>query len=206
MFVVSTDKSAINLEDLVNEELQELKCNDDPWHCPSLQCRSRNEAQTMLSTSFGFSKFILVFIKRPFDQPRTNVRVPLQMSFSTYQNGEMSATMVEGYLCYVVLHSTKGGNVPDAGNPESVSNIRVGHYFGCEVKSPASFIVDCQAGIPNETCDFDDINKWVHERGQKVVAVIYTTEKPFGWRVVRSSAFLCGLYFLRSVLRYKLSS
>ena len=189
MFVVSTDEPAANLQDLVNTVLQ---CNNDGWKCPSKEC-SRKQETTSLSTTSWYGERILVFIKRPFDQPRTDVHIPMTISMATYEAGKISANMVDGYIQYVVMHSTDGGNVPDAWHPDSVSNAQTGHYFGCESKSPppnsshTGCIVDCLAKIPNEMCD---IKMWVEARGRKVVSVLYTTEKP-SWMVVVPFPFVC---------------
>ena len=158
---------------------------------------SHREQATSLSTTTFFGQKIIVFLKRPFHQPRTDVQVPMQISIATYQDGEIAATMVNGYIQYIVMHSTRGGNVPDAGNPKSTSNKdQGGHYFGCEAmwpesnRSPTGCIVDCMADVPNETCDMD---KWVKARGRKVVAVMYTTVQPPWMDVVPLPfSFVCG--------------
>ena len=191
--VVSTDKPAVNLQDLVNTVLQRT---DGGWKCPSSDCSHRKQA-TSLSTTTFFGEKIIVFLKRPFHQPRTDVQVPMQISIATYQDGEIAATMVNGYIQYIVMHSTRGGNVPDAGNPKSTSNKdQGGHYFGCEAmwpesnRSPTGCIVDCMADVPNETCDMD---KWVTARGRKVVAVMYTTvQQPWMDVVPLPFSFVCG--------------
>ena len=192
MIEVSTDKNAVNLEDLINAS---LGSNDDGWNCRT-GCGYNKEQATFLSIIGGVGKFFVVCVKRPFDRPRTDVLVPLKMSVATYNQGEYVATMVEVYLHYVVMHSTQGGNVPDEGNPDSVSNAQGGHYFGCEAKPPSSnssrtqgCIVDClaDADAPHEPCELEE---WVLARGKKVSMVMYSTEKP-GTTVVLSRYCVC---------------
>lgn len=176
---VTTDKDAVNLEDLINAE---LGSNDCGWKCRTAGCVYDKKQATFLSIISGLSNFFVVYVKRPFDRPRTDVQVPLKMSVATYNEGEIPATMVEVYLHYVVMHSTREGNVPDEGKPDSVSNAQAGHYFGCEAKPPScngarteGCIVDCLADAPNEPCDLEE---WVLARGKKVCMVMYTTVKP----------------------------
>lgn len=52
VLVVSTDKPAVNLEELVNTVLQR---NEDGWKCPSLECMRSTET-TSLSTTNWFKK------------------------------------------------------------------------------------------------------------------------------------------------------
>lgn len=173
--VVSTEESSANLDDLINSSVQR---NDDGWKCGALDCPQNI---TSLSTINGVRDFVVVFIKRPVNLPRTDIAVPMKMSLATYQDGGgATPIMVDMKVRYVIFHSTKGGNVTDASDPDSFNNSETGHYFACENTSADNShiegcIVDCLAEVPNATCD--NMSAWVKERGRKVVAVMYTTVK-----------------------------
>ena len=177
VIVVSTDQAVVNLEDMVNSEVGCDKEDEEGWKCPSKDCDRRKET-TKLSTHAGVGKIVLVYITRPFDRPRTSVKVPKQMMIATYQEGQMEATLVPAYLVYVVCHSTGGGDVPDEDHPESVSAAQAGHYFGCACSQNGvdGITVDCLAE-PGET-RVVDFNKWVEERTKKVTMAVFTTEIP----------------------------
>ena len=180
MLVLSTDKSFVNLEDLVNTELQ---TNNDGWDCGSLTCQYDKKEATLMSTIAHLGPKLLVVINRPKHLQRARVKVPLVMEIATYplEDGKIAPTMVPAYLVYAVCHSTHGGNVPDAGNPESVSSKDEGHYFGVDVFAPFGCIVDCMAETPDETCSIFD---WLQAREKKIVGALYSTEKPPGRPVV----------------------
>ena len=183
VITVSTDQEVVNLEDMVNSSVGCDKDDEKGWKCPSIICERRKET-TKLSTILSVGKFVLMYITRPFDRPRTSVKVPKQMMIATYQEGQMEATLVHADLLYVVGHSTEGGDVPDKDHPKSVSDAPNGHYFGCgRLQNGVDGItVNCLAD-PEDT-RVVDFNKWVDERTKKITIAVYTTEKP-SWSGVK---------------------
>jgi hypothetical protein len=177
VIVVSTAKEIVNLEDIVNSEVGADEDTEDGWKCPSTDCERRKDT-TKLSTRAEVGKFVIFHITRPLNRPRTSVRVPKEMMIATYQEGKIGATLVPAYLVYVVCHSTKGGDVPDEGHPDSVGARNGGHYFGClrSQNGVDGITMDCLADPgDNRAVNF---NNWVDERTKKVSMVVYTTEKP----------------------------
>jgi hypothetical protein len=176
---VSPDQVVANLQDEVHLAVGADNDKEGGWKC-ALQGCEMGKYTTKLSTFGEVGEFVLVYIARPFDRPRSRVLVPKKMTIPTYQEGNMEgnieATLVPAYLVYVVCHSTEGGDVPDEGHPESVSNAETGHYFGCgRSQNGVGITVDCLAD-PQATRKVD-FNKWVDEREKKVTMAVYTTVK-----------------------------
>jgi hypothetical protein len=193
VIVVSTEQEFINLEDEVNKVVRGDQDNDKGWKCTSENCGRRKET-TKLCMIAEVGTFVLVYITRPFHRPRTSVTVPKEMMIATYQEASFGAqaTLVPAYLVYVVCHSTKDGDVPDEGHPDSVSNAETGHYFGCgRSQNGDGVTVDCLADP--RAARAVDFNKWVDERPKKVTMAVYTTEKPSWWKEVRilSCVYVC---------------
>ena len=176
VILVSTDQEVANLQDEVHSVVGADNDKEDGWKCALQECEKRKETTKLFN--FGeVGEFVLVYITRPFHRPRTRVLTPKEMTIPIYQEGNLEATLVPAYLVYVVCHSTKGGDVPDEGHPESVSNDETGHYFGCGLsQNGVGIIVDCLAD-PQDTRTVH-FNKWVDEREKKVTMALYTTVKP----------------------------
>ena len=154
VILVSTDQEVANLQDEVHSVVGADNDKEVGWKCALQECE----------------KWLL-------HRPRTRAVTPKEMTIPMYQEGNLEATLVPVYLVYVVCHSTKGGDVPDEGHPESVSNDESGHYFGCGLsQNGVGITVDCLADPQvTRTVDF---NKWVDEREKKVTMAVYTTVKP----------------------------
>jgi hypothetical protein len=173
MIVVSTSQEAIDLQDEVNSAVGGDNDGDAGWKCALEECEKRTDT-TKLFTYASVGEFVLVYITRPFNRPRTRVSVPKKITIPIYQEGNVEATLVPAYLVYVVCHSTKGGDVPDEGHPDSVSDGETGHYFGCgRSQNGDGITVDCLAD-PQATRAVD-FNKWVDDRPKKVTIAVYTT-------------------------------
>lgn len=188
VIVVSTVQEAIDLQDEVNSVVGGDNEGDAGWKCASEECEKRTET-TKLFTYASVGEFVLVYITRPFHRPRTSVSVPKKITIPIYQEGNVDATLVPAYLVYVVCHSTKGGDVPDEGHPDSVSDGETGHYFGCgRSQNGDGITVDCLAD-PQATRAVD-FNKWVDDRPKKVTIAVYTTVE-HAWSNEVHILFLC---------------
>ena len=185
---VSPDQEVANLQDEVHSVVGADNDKEVGWKCALQECEKRKET-TKLFHFREVGEFVLVYITRPFHRPRTSVSVPKKITIPIYQEGNVEATLVPAYLVYVVCHSTKGGDVPDEGHPDSVSDGETGHYFGCgRSQNGDGITVDCLAD-PQATRAVD-FNKWVDDRPKKVTIAVYTTVE-HAWSNEVHILFLC---------------